>query len=82
MTFDRSLLLIVAAIATSVPLQGCEATLAGANERGGILQHVGGLNRKAAFDKAEAHCKQFGRVARVNQYDVLDSSMTFDCVAP
>lgn len=61
-------------------LAGCAPTLTGANERGGMISHVGGWNRDDAFKLADGHCKQFGRTARVSQLDALESIMTFDCV--
>jgi hypothetical protein len=62
-------------------LAGC-STLTASNERGGIISHVSGLDRDAAFKKADDSCRKYGRVARISEQDALDSTMTFDCVAP
>jgi hypothetical protein len=63
-------------------LSGCAPTIVGANSRGGTIEHVSGLTKGDAFNQADAHCKQFGRVARISSQNEWDSSMTFDCVAP
>ena len=63
-------------------LSACAPTLNGANERGGIVTHATGLQQSDAFALADEHCKKFGRVARVSGLDVLDNTMTFDCVPP
>jgi hypothetical protein len=53
-----------------------------APERGGIVTHATGLQQSDAFKVANEHCQKFGRVARISGTDVLDNTMTFDCVAP
>ncbi len=63
-------------------LAACAPTLKGANERGGIIDHVSGLTRETAFKMADGHCRKYGRVARISGQDALQSNMTFDCVAP
>jgi len=63
-------------------LSGCAPTIVAENSRGGTIQHVAGLTQGAAMKKADAACKKYDRVARVNQYDVLSSSLSYDCVAP
>lgn len=66
----------------SIILSGCGPTISGGNSRGGTMDHVIGLTKGAAFDKADAACKEFGRVARVSQYDVIGSTLNYDCVDP
>lgn len=61
---------------------GCSPNLEASNERGGILPHVIGLNRAEAFSAADQHCRKFGRVARFSGTDALNSTLSFDCVAP
>jgi len=70
------------ALAALFALSGCAPTLVGENSRGGTIQHVIDLNKGEALERANAACKTYGRVARVNQYDVLDSSLSYDCVEP
>jgi len=76
MTRGRLALVVMSAAV----LASCAPTIVGGNERGGDIEHVIGLTKADAFRKAEEHCKKYGRVARVSQYDVLGSSLTFDCV--
>jgi len=70
------------AVVAFVGLCGCAPTLTAANERGGVIDHVIGLDRDVAFQKADEHCRKFGRVARISGQDTLASTMTFDCVKP
>lgn len=64
----------------AVVLAGCAPSLSGANERGGQLTNYSAGKTKA-FEKADAHCRQYGRVARVSGTgDWLTDTMTFDCV--
>lgn len=59
---------------------GCAPTVSGANERGGIVEHVVGLNRAEAMKEADAHCAQFKRVAKVTEQNTLASTLVFECV--
>ena len=61
---------------------GCAPSLTAGNERGGVVDHVIGLDRDQAFAIADAHCRKYGRVARISGQDTLASTLTFDCVAP
>lgn len=63
-------------------LCACAPTLIGANSAGGMVDHVSGLTRTDALAKADAHCHQYGKVARISGQDPLDSTLTFDCVKP
>jgi hypothetical protein len=55
--------------------------LTGANERGGIVtDYTGGFEQGEAFKTADAHCRRYGRVARIT--GTPGDQMTFDCVAP
>lgn len=72
-------------------LGGCAPTLSAANQAGGI---VGGVrtgklltdNADQALALADAHCRQYGRVARIRnlgaESGVGNDTVTFDCVAP
>lgn len=60
---------------------GC-SSLTAENERGGIISHVSGLDRDKAFKLADDSCHKYGRVARISGTNTLDSTMTYDCVAP
>lgn len=68
-------------LAALLLLAAC-STLTASNERGGILSHVSGLDRDAAFKMADDSCRKYNRVARISGTDVLQSTMTYDCVAP
>lgn len=78
MTFDKAL----GVLAVFIVLSGCAPSLSGANEKGGIVEHVIGLNREDAFKTANEHCKTFGRVAKVTEQNTLASTLVFECVAP
>jgi hypothetical protein len=61
-------------------LVGCAPSLTGANERGGMVSHVGGWNRAESLALADEHCHKFGRLARISGTSPMDSMITFDCV--
>lgn len=67
---------------TALVVGGCAPSLSGANETGGILDHVAGMNRDQAFSQAQAHCARYGKIAHITNTDVWGSTMTFDCVKP
>ena len=52
------------------------------NERGGIVEHVTGATEAKAFSIADAHCHEYGRVARVSGLDFVYNRLMFDCIAP
>lgn len=63
-------------------LSGCAPQIIAANERGGIINHVSGVNHGEAFKTADVYCHQKGLVARVANDDWIYNQMTFDCIAP
>lgn len=63
-------------------LGGCAPTVSGANQAGGIVEHVIGLNRDGAVKAADAHCKKYGKIARITEQNTLASTLVFECVAP
>ncbi len=51
-----------------VTLSACAPGLTGANERGGIVtDYTGGFEQGEAFKTADAHCRRYGRVARISE---------------
>jgi hypothetical protein len=71
------------AVAVAIMVTGCSApALKGANERGGTVTHAIGSQQPTASEIANAHCKKYGRVARVSGTDVFGNTMTFECVLP
>ena len=72
---------LLGALGAVLVLAGC-SSLTAANERGGVISHVSGLDRDKAFKLADDHCHKYGRVARISGENGLDGTMTFDCVAP
>lgn len=74
-----SLLLLVALM----PLAGCSYTtwLTGADENGGTVNGVNQLSTDAAMAKANAHCAQYKKTARVVHTDQASSTLTFSCQA-
>lgn len=72
----RVFLIVFAAAAIS----GCVTKVIG-NEAGGMIDVGTGLV-STAFAKANTHCQQFGKVARVSSTSLLGDMINFDCVAP
>lgn len=71
--------LTVAAL-LALGLAGCTPTLKAANEVGGVVENGTSGNAAAALKKADAHCRQYGKAARVSGQNVWDDILTFDCV--
>ena len=70
------------AVLASVVLAGCSPSLVGANEAGGVVGSNFNMGRSKALALADAHCRKYGKVARVNGQNEIRNSTTFDCVAP
>jgi hypothetical protein len=68
-------------LALAVSLGACSYTLylSGADEHGGTVNMVTQLNKDDAVEKANEHCRQYGRTARIIHTDPQSSSMTFSC---
>ena len=64
-----------------IPLGACSYTtyLSGADENGGTVNLVTQIGMDSAVEKANAHCHQYNRVARVIRTDQQSSSLTFVC---
>ena len=64
-----------------IPLAACSYTtwLTGADEHGGTVNGVTELSKDSAIEKANDHCHQFGRVARVTGTDATSNTLTFTC---
>lgn len=73
--------IVIAVAAMAFGLVACAPVIESANEVGGIIKVGSGLNRGAALNKADAHCRAYGKAARVSGQNPWDSTMTFDCVA-
>jgi len=58
----------------------CAPTLKGSNESGGIITNA--ARKGQSFEMADAHCKKFGKAARVSSQDNWENVITFDCVNP
>jgi hypothetical protein len=67
-----------------LPLAGCSYTmyLSGADERGGTVNLVPELGMDDALEKANDHCHQYNRVARVISRDQASSTIRFACQPP
>lgn len=65
----------------ALPLGACSYTtyLSGADEHGGTVNMVTQLNKDNAVEKANEHCGQYGRTARIIHTDPQSSSLTFSC---
>lgn len=70
------------ALSGLIVLTGCSDALHGArvtgNSETAIVSNT--WNEMQALPKADAHCKKFGKVARLNK--VNGYNVTFDCVTP
>lgn len=60
----------------------CAPSLVGANEAGGVVGANFNMSRSKALAMADAHCRKFGKVARINGQNEIRNSTTFDCVTP
>lgn len=71
----------IAALLLLVALTGCSytTTLSGADENGGTVNMVTQLNKDSAVEKANAHCAQYHKTARVTATDPQSNSLTFIC---
>jgi hypothetical protein len=58
---------------------GSCANIQEATPAGGILKVVGGKDG-TALAKAQAHCAQYGKNARISGQNVWNNTVTFDCV--
>ncbi|HVW72216.1 MAG TPA: hypothetical protein VHC39_01145 [Rhizomicrobium sp.] len=67
-----------------MPLAGCSYTtwLTGADENGGTVNGVTQLSTDSAIEKANAHCAQYHKAARVIHTDRASSTLTFSCQGP
>jgi len=73
-----------AALLLCAVLAGCSYTtyLSGADENGGTVNMVTQLNKDDAIEKANAHCAQYHKAARVVGTDPQSSTLTFSCQVP
>ena len=74
----------IAALLLCAALAGCSYTtyLSGADENGGTVNMVTQVSKDSAMEKANAHCRQYNRVARVTGTDPASNTLTFSCEAP
>lgn len=61
-------------------LSASAPTLSATNERGGIVEHVSGLRRAEALERASAYCQRLGKQARITATDGLSATLAFECV--
>ncbi len=66
------------AIASVVLLSACTPQLTQADEHGGVVSDLTNMKPEEALAMAQAHCRQYGRTARVN--GTAGDAMMFDCV--
>jgi hypothetical protein len=64
-----------------VPLAACSYTtyLTGADEKGGTVNMVTELNKDGAIEKANQHCAQYHKIARVTWTDPGSNTLRFAC---
>lgn len=65
-------------IAAMLLLASC-ANLIEATPAGGVLK-VTGNKTGSALKIAQAHCSQYGKNARISSQNMLNNTVTFDCV--
>jgi len=61
-------------------LVGCAPTLAGGNEAGGVIRHVGGGVVAQPLAIATAACAKHGKTAKMRTTNVWDATERYDCV--
>lgn len=70
-------------LAAALAMASCSPTMKMSNSAGGLLEYGNRYSRAEALAMAEAHCKQFGKVARVTSQDTdFTYTTSFECVAP
>jgi hypothetical protein len=70
-------------LVAAVGLSACAPSLQNGNSVGGIVKEGLGPGKGGeALAVADAHCRKFGKVARISGQSALDSTLTFDCVTP
>ena len=74
----------IAVLLLAAVLTGCSYTtyISGADENGGTVNLVTQLNTDNAIEKANAHCAQYHKTARVIGTDQASSTLRFSCQAP
>jgi hypothetical protein len=72
----------LAAAVSVVALASCAPDLVAGNEAGGMVSRATGMQADKAFAVADAHCRQYGKVARVSGQNIWNNTMSFDCVKP
>lgn len=72
-----------ALVALALALSGCAASLQHATEVGGVANESWSLTNGAgdALALADAHCGKYGKAARVSGENILNNTLSFDCVA-
>ncbi|WP_198352341.1 hypothetical protein [Sphingomonas sp. MA1305] len=69
-----------ALVLIAILLTGCAPSLVGANEAGGVVGANFNMSRSKALALADAHCRKYGKVARISGQNEVRNSTTFDCV--
>lgn len=69
----------VVAVACLILLQGC-AEIVQATPAGGILK-VAGNEYGKALSLAQAECRKYGKNVRISGQNVLNNTVTYDCVS-
>ena len=69
----------LALIIATICLAGCSAKLEGVTERGGLVGFPYS-NTSSAVAVADAHCRQYGRVAEIVGPGTLAAQLVFRCV--
>ena len=73
--------LLICMALVSIGLLGCAVpALTSGDEHGGIISQTNDTNQTVAFNVANAHCQQFGRIAQVTSLDLVHYRMMFACV--
>ncbi len=71
----------VAVFALTLVSSACANPDVTGNAEGGMVD-IGFSSEKQAFAAAEAHCKTYGRSARLTQIERKGSTVLFECVKP
>lgn len=64
----------------ALTLTACGPTIVGANERSIVFGSLRWQDADQAFSMADAHCRKYGRVARLSVVDSWSQQASYDCI--
>jgi hypothetical protein len=77
---QKSKAFTLVAVVLGLSLGACAPKIMGGNERSVMMGTVGWDNADKAFAMADAHCRKYGRVARLAVMDSWSQQASYDCI--